>query len=83
MRRAFIEVSTRMGYEIASQTTSDLDRIRILMVKYASLPMDLTDASLVLLAETLGQGDILSTDVRNFGVYRFKNRKPFRNLLLR
>lgn len=52
-----------------------------LMRKYASLPMDLADASLVLLAEHLGHGRILSTDMRDFGAYRWKNRKPFKNLL--
>ena len=52
-----------------------------LMQKYASLPMDLADASLVLLAEHLGHGRILSTDQRDFGDYRWKNRKPFKNLL--
>ena len=41
----------------------------------------LADASLVLLAEHLGHGRILSTDERDFGAYRWKNRKPFKNLL--
>jgi len=52
-----------------------------LMRKYAKLPMDLADASLVLLAEHLGDGRILSTDQRDFAAYRWKNRKPFTNLL--
>jgi predicted nucleic acid-binding protein len=52
-----------------------------LMRKYAKLPMDLADATLVLLAEHLGHGRILSTDQRDFGAYRWKNRKPFHNLL--
>ena len=52
-----------------------------LMRKYASLPMDLADASLVLLAEHLGHGRILSTDERDFKTYRWKRRKPFVNLL--
>ena len=52
-----------------------------LMRKYAQLPMDLADASLVLLAEHLGHGRILSTDLRDFKTYRWKNRKPFHNLL--
>jgi predicted nucleic acid-binding protein len=42
---------------------------------------DLADASLVLLAEKLGHGRILSTDLRDFGAYRWKNREPFQNLL--
>ena len=56
-------------------------RASALMRKYANLPMDLADASLVLLAEHLGHGRILSTDMRDFGAYRWKNRKPFKNLL--
>ena len=56
-------------------------RMARLMRKYANLPMDLADASLVLLAEHLGHGRISSTDRRNFGAYRWKNRKPFHNLL--
>jgi predicted nucleic acid-binding protein len=52
-----------------------------MMRKYARLPMDLADASLVLLAEHLGHGRILSTNERDFGVYRWKGRKPFHNLL--
>jgi predicted nucleic acid-binding protein len=53
-----------------------------LMKKYADLPMDLADASLVMLAEHLDDGRILSTDQRDFKTYRFKSHKPFRNLLL-
>ena len=55
--------------------------IPAMMRRYASLPMDLADASLVLLAEHLGHGRILTTDERDFGSYRWKNRKPFQNLL--
>ena len=35
-----------------------------------------------ILAEALGHGDIFSTDQRDFRSYRWKQRKPFRNLLL-
>lgn len=56
-------------------------RIKVLMAKYEELPMDLADASLVILAEELGHGDIVSTDGRDFKTYRFKNHSPFRNLL--
>jgi predicted nucleic acid-binding protein len=53
-----------------------------LMRQYANLPMDLADASAVLLAEHLGDGRILSTDQRDFGAYRWKQHRPFENLLL-
>jgi predicted nucleic acid-binding protein len=51
------------------------------MTEYRELPMDLADASLVLLAEHLNDGRILSTDTRDFRTYRWKSRKPFKNLL--
>ena len=61
--------------------TSYFHRIQALMKKYNNLPMDLADASLVIAAEDLGQGNILSTDRRDFNTYRWKNHKPFNNLL--
>jgi predicted nucleic acid-binding protein len=52
------------------------------MEHYRDLPMDVADASLVILAEHVGSGRILSTDIRDFNSYRWKNRKPFKNLLM-
>ena len=66
-----------------SPGTDGLRRVPALMRQYASLPMDLADASLVLLAEHLGHGRILSTDERDFGAYRWKQHHPFDNLLAR
>jgi predicted nucleic acid-binding protein len=79
---AFIRSATMGAFEVIPLVREHLPRIEVLMQKYAALPMDLADASLVILAEELGTGDILSTDTRDFGAYRWKNRKPFRNLLL-
>ncbi len=69
------------GIDVWTPPAADLARIPALMRKYAALPMDLADASLVLLAEHLGHGRILSTDERDFGAYRWKTRKPFKNML--
>lgn len=63
-------------------TQQDCPRIIELMTKYRNLPMDLADASLVILAENLGHGRILSVDQRDFNTYRWKNTQPFENLLL-
>jgi uncharacterized protein len=60
---------------------SHLDRMVNLIERYADLPMDLADASLVLLAEQLGHGRILTVDRRDFSVYRWCNNQPFENLL--
>ena len=57
-------------------------RLQKLMHQYQNLPMDLADASLVILAEELGHGRILSVDQRDFNTYRWKNTHPFENLML-
>ena len=79
---AFITMLSQQQIEIHTLQTDDLPRIAQLMEKYADLPMDLADASLVILAEELGHGRILSTDQRDFNSYRWKNHHPFQNLLL-
>lgn len=77
----FLEIIENTA-SIFELTISHIPRIQQLMKKYQELPMDLADASLVIAAESLEQGDILSTDRRDFNAYRWKNRKPFNNLLL-
>ena len=59
-----------------------LPEIQALMEQYRDLPMDLADASLVLAANDLQNGRILSTDQRDFRTYRWKERQPFHNLLI-
>jgi predicted nucleic acid-binding protein len=78
----FLRSARNGAFEIFGIDASHLLRIEELMHKYRDLPMDLADASLVLLAEELGSGRILSTDERDFRTYKWKNRKPFKNLLL-
>ena len=63
-------------------TQQHLPRLSALMRQYQDLPMDLADASLVLVAEELGEGRIVSSDERDFHAYRWKNQHPFTNLLL-
>lgn len=78
----FIEDIARGAAVVADLPDDALLRIGTLMQRYANLPMDLADASLVVLAEELGEGRILSSDARDFEGYRWKSRKPFTNLLL-
>ncbi|MGR9053937.1 MAG: type II toxin-antitoxin system VapC family toxin [Gammaproteobacteria bacterium] len=78
----FLDAHSQGLYRIYDLSAGQVQRMVVLMQKYADLPMDLADASLVILAEELGHGRILSTDQRDFNAYRWKNRKPFRNLLL-
>jgi predicted nucleic acid-binding protein len=51
------------------------------MDKYADLPMDLADASLIWVADTLGVLDILTLDRRDFGIYRTERGRALRNAL--
>ncbi len=79
---AFIESYQQDAFSVFQiDTLHHKQRILALMQQYADLPMDFADASLVLLAEQLGHGRILSTDKRDFHTYRWKNTQPFSNLL--
>jgi predicted nucleic acid-binding protein len=78
----FLEQIDQGSVAIFAIEARHLGQIQELVGKYADLPMDLADASLVILAEELGHGRILSTDQRDFNAYRWKSHKPFENLLL-
>lgn len=77
----FVEV-LRASSEVHPQGIDHLVALRDLMAQYQDLPMDLADASLVAAAGELGHGRILSTDERDFGIYRWSGTEPFENLLL-
>ncbi|MDP2795621.1 MAG: PIN domain-containing protein [Sulfurisoma sp.] len=81
-RQRFLEQAFAETFTIFDMSPRHGARIMDLIRRYANLPMDLADASLVLLAEHLGHGRILSTDMRDFGAYRWKNHAPFENLLV-
>ena len=51
----------------------EIDRIDSLMGRYRDTPMDLADASLVAVAESLGTRQIFTLDRRHFSVYRLAN----------
>jgi predicted nucleic acid-binding protein len=77
----FVASGARGAYRVAAIEEEHLDRVTALIEKYRELPMDLADASLVVLAEELGSGRIFSTDHRDFRTYRWKRTRPFENLL--
>lgn len=76
----FLEL-LRTSAEIRPQGIGHLSSISELITKYGDLPMDLADASLVVAAAELNDGRILSTDERDFGIYRWGSNEPFDNLL--
>ncbi|EFI33943.1 conserved hypothetical protein [Desulfonatronospira thiodismutans ASO3-1] len=79
---AWLHTLESQGVGIFVMEASHFPRVIALMNQFRDLPMDLADASLVLLAEESGEGRIVSTDERDFHAYRWKNQYPFRNLLL-
>ena len=53
-------------------TAAEIDRMSELMEKYYDIPMDLADASLVAIAETLSLREIFTLD-SDFRIYRLAN----------
>lgn len=58
-------------------TDADLDRTAELVEAYADLPLGGTDASVVAIAERLGQTVIATLDRRHFGVVRPSHAEAF------
>ena len=72
---------TKDSIKIFQLEKNHLKRIIQLMKKYSDLPMDLADASLVVLAEEISEDRILTTDFRDFTIYRWQENKTFNFLL--
>ena len=60
---------------------ANLERAAQLMRKYADIPMDFADATLVLLAQETSVADILTLDRRGFSAFRFGGQKRFHLVL--
>jgi hypothetical protein len=80
--RLLAELVTSSGLTVVDFTQpAILHTAASLMEKYADLPMDFADATLVLLAEETGLFDVLTLDRRGFTVFRARGRKAFRLVL--
>jgi predicted nucleic acid-binding protein len=55
---------------------AELQRMRTLMEKYADIPMDFADASIVAAAESLGVDTVFTID-SDFYIYRLYDKRPF------
>lgn len=69
-REALLAMIEDGAVELARLDAEDAPRLRQLMTKYADLPMDLADATMVRVAEREGIDTILTFDRRDFKVYR-------------
>ena len=79
-RRACVDTFLHGAATLLPLTTPMLRRAQSLMDRYADLPMDFADATLVVLAEALETDAVLTTDRRDFGIYRIRGRLAFRIL---
>ncbi len=80
-RTACLDFVLAGGATLVPSSVSSVRRARDLMARYADCPMDFADATLVVLAEDLGATAVLTTDRRDFSIYRIAGRKRFRVLV--
>ena len=71
----FLRWADAGGLGVIEMDESALGAIADWKEKYADLPMDLADASLIWLAQHTGVLQILTIDLRDFSVYRLPNGK--------
>lgn len=76
----FIEWIARGAVTLEHVSTEDILRVIELSKKYADLPLDFADASLMAIGERLDVRDVISLD-KDFGIYRGRNKRKL-NLLL-
>ena len=77
-RTACLDFFLAGGATLVPQTRATLGRCRDLVERYRDLPMDYADATLVVLAEDLDTNLVLTTDRKDFAIYRIGKRKRFR-----
>jgi hypothetical protein len=65
------------GLNVYDISASDYSRLRDLMKKYSDKPMDLADATLVLIAETYKIKTVFTLDRNDFSLYRPKHCTHF------
>jgi predicted nucleic acid-binding protein len=78
-QRDFYEWVMHKGIIISDINQNDMPRIVELTEKYADLPMDFADATLVLTAEKTGIREIISLD-KDFDIYRLPGKEKIHNL---
>jgi predicted nucleic acid-binding protein len=77
-QRSCIDFILKGGVTLIPQSKESLSRVSVLMKKYADIPMDFADATLVSLAEETDIVEILTLDKRGFGVYRIRGKTAFK-----
>jgi predicted nucleic acid-binding protein len=78
-QRDFYEWVMRKGVIISDINQNDMPRLVELTGKYADLPMDFADATLLITAEKTGIKDIISLD-KDFDIYRLSGKDRIKNI---
>ena len=63
--------------EIVPASIKSLKKTKSLMEKYADLPMDFADATIVCLATDTGMQNIVTFDKKDFTIYKLSKKKSF------
>ena len=63
--------------EIVPVSTTSLKKTKNLMKKYADLPMDFADATIVCLATETRTQNIVTFDSKDFGIYKLPKKQSF------
>lgn len=72
---AFLDDVLAGAYRHEPPTTADLERCRALQQQYDDLRLGVVDASVITLAERLGETDVATLDHRQFSVVRPRHVK--------
>ena len=80
-RLKFMQWIVRGGIALLDIDPEGARAMLALLEKYCDRPMDLADASLVVLADRIGVDEILTTDRADFDVYRLSAGRRFRQVL--
>jgi len=78
-QRDFYEWVMCKGVIISDINQNDMPRLIELTGKYADLPMDFADATLVITAEKTGIKEIISLD-KDFNIYRLPGKEKIHNV---
>jgi predicted nucleic acid-binding protein len=74
---AAIDFVLKAVVEIVPTSIESLKKAKNLMKKYADLPMDYADASIVCLAAETGIQNVVTFDKKDFAIYRLPKKKGF------
>jgi uncharacterized protein len=77
----FLKSLLQIPFEVFHLQQHHVERMIELIERYADSQMDMADASLVVLAEELGHGRILTVDFKDFYTCRWFDRNTFELLI--